>query len=143
MARPVVDFDSLVLAVNAYSAGDAVRLMIRRGDKTIEVHRPGQVPRRRRGRRHQSPQAMARPARRLHQHASFPAYLAPICSDSSRIGVVVTEIEEGIAGRRRGIKKGQLIEVRGPSLRPRDFSEAVAGAKAPSSSRPTWPRDVQ
>ena len=33
---PVVDFDSLILAVNAYSAGDAVRLKIRRDGKTIE-----------------------------------------------------------------------------------------------------------
>ena len=33
---PVVDFDSLILAVNVYSAGDSVRLKIRRGDETIE-----------------------------------------------------------------------------------------------------------
>ena len=33
---PVIDFDTLILAVNAYSAGDTVRLKIRRGDETIE-----------------------------------------------------------------------------------------------------------
>ena len=33
---PVADFDSLILAVNVYSAGDAVRLKIRRGDETLE-----------------------------------------------------------------------------------------------------------
>ena len=33
---PVIDFDSLILAVNVHSAGDAVRLKIRRGDQTIE-----------------------------------------------------------------------------------------------------------
>ena len=35
---PVVDFDSLILAVNAYSAGDAVRLKIRRGDGNDRAH---------------------------------------------------------------------------------------------------------
>ncbi len=33
---PVTDFDSLILAVNVFPPGDAVRLKIRRGDETIE-----------------------------------------------------------------------------------------------------------
>ena len=64
--KPVIDFDSLILAVNAYSAGDSVRLKIRRGDETIErtivlakFPVDGEVIATNR------PKAVARPARRL------------------------------------------------------------------------------
>ena len=62
----------LILAVNVYSGrrhGPAQDPPRRRDDRAHD--RPGQVPGRRRSHRHQSPQAMARPARRLHQRAQL------------------------------------------------------------------------
>ena len=67
---PVADFDSLILAVNAYPAGETVRLKIRRGDEMIErtivlakFPVEGEVIATNR------PNALAGPARRLHDRA--------------------------------------------------------------------------
>jgi serine protease Do len=130
---PVVDFDSLILAVNAYSAGDAVRLKIRRGTETIErtltlAKYPvdGEVivtnrPKPWRGLRVDYTSALIQPT------------FGPNMIDSALMGVVVAEVEEGSPAAAAGIKKGQLIrKVGSKSLRsPRDFYEAVAALEGP------------
>ena len=130
---PVVDFDSLILAVNAHSAGDTVRLKIRRGDETInrtivlaKYPVEGEVivtnrPKRWRGLR--------------VDYTSTIAHLAvgPSRIDSELTGVVVTDVEEGSPAAAAGIKKGQLIlKVDTKNLQsPRDFHEAVAPLEGP------------
>jgi serine protease Do len=130
---PVVDFDSLVLAVNIYSAGDMVRLKIRRGEETIErsivlakVPVEGEVIATNR----------PKPWRGLRvDYTSTLNFLTfgPNLLDPTNVGVVVADVEEGSAGAAAGIKKGQVIKkVGGKSLRsPRDFSEAVATLDGP------------
>ncbi len=99
---PVFDFDTLVLAVNVYSAGDTVRLKIRRGDETIErtvvlakVAVDGEIiatnrPKPWRGLRVDYTSALNQPT------------FGPNVLDPALTGVVVAEVEEGSAGRRRG-----------------------------------------
>jgi len=125
---PVVDFDSLILAVNVHSAGDRVRLKIRRGEETIErtlvlakFPVEGEViatnrPKAWRGLRVDYTSA-------LNYRTFGPNFLDP-----STPGVVVAEVEEGSPAATAGIKKGQLIRrVAGENIRtPRDFAEAVA-----------------
>jgi serine protease Do len=130
---PVFDFDSLILAVNAYSAGDAVRLKIRRGAETIDrtltlakypvegevivTNRP-------------------KPWRGLRVDYTSINSFRPFLRDSletAQPGVVVTDVEEGSPAAAAGIKKGQLIhKVQDKSLRsPREFNEAVATLEGP------------
>jgi serine protease Do len=130
---PVVDFDSLILAVNAYSAGDGVRLKIRRGTETIDrtltlAKYPvdGEVivtnrPKPWRGLRVEYTSALIQPTFGLNM------------IDPAQMGVVVAEVEEGSPAAAAGIKKGQLIrKVGNKSLRsPRDFYEAVAALEGP------------
>jgi serine protease Do len=130
---PVVDFDTLVLAVNIYSAGDMVRLKIRRGDETIErsvvlakVPVEGEVVATNR----------PKPWRGLRvDYTSTLNFLTfgPNQLDPTNVGVVVADVEEGSAGAAAGIKKGQVIKkVAGKSLRsPRDFYEAIATLDGP------------
>jgi serine protease Do len=130
---PIVDFDSLILAVNAYSAGDAVRLKIRRRAETIDrtiilakypvdgevivTNRP-------------------KPWRGLRvdysSTISFPTF-GRDSFDSTLPSVVVIEVEEGSPAAAAGMKKGQLIhKVGDKSLHsPRDFKEAVAALEGP------------
>jgi serine protease Do len=129
---PAVDFDTLVLAVNAYSAGDTVRLKIRRGDETIErsvvlakVAVDGGMiatnrPKPWRGLRVDYTSALVQP--------TFSNMIDP-----ALMGVVVAEVEEGSPAAAAGIKKGQLIRKLGDkTLRsPRDFHEAVAALEGP------------
>jgi serine protease Do len=130
---PVVDFDSLILAVNAYCAGDTVRLKIRRGDETIartivlaKYPVEGEVivtnrPKRWRGIRVDYTSTIAHPA------------FGPSRIDSELIGVVVSDVEEGSPAAAAGIKKGQLIrKVENKNVQsPRDFHEAVATLEGP------------
>src|SRR5262249_20860086 len=106
---PVVDFDSLILAVNVYSAGDSVRLKIRPGEETIErtivlakLPVDGEVI------------ATNRPKawRGLRVDYSNPLNYrtaSPNFSDASMAGVEVTDVEEGSPAAQAGLKKGQLI----------------------------------
>jgi S1-C subfamily serine protease len=125
---PVVDFDSLILAVNAYSAGDRIRLKIRRGDETLErtivlakFPVEGEVIATNR------PKAW-RGLRVDYTSAQNYRSFGPNYVDPSTPGVIVVEVEEGSPVAAAGIKKGQLIRrVAGKNVRtPRDFAEAVA-----------------
>jgi len=130
---PVVDFDSLILAVNVYSAGDSVRLKIRRGDETIErtivlakLPVEGEIIATNR------PKAW-RGLRVDYLNPLNYRTFGPNSLDPSVAGVVVTEVEEGSPAAAAGIKNGQLIRrVAGTGIRtPRDFAEAVATHDGP------------
>ena len=126
---PVVDFDSLILAVNVYSAGDTVRLKIRRGDETIErtivlakFPVDGEIiatnrPKPWRGLRVDYTSALNQPT------------FGPNLIDPALTGVVVAEVEEGSPAAAAGIKKGQLIRKVGERK-----SLAVARATSPRPS---------
>jgi len=125
---PVVDFDTLILAVNVYSADDTVRLKIRRGDEIIErsivlAKYPvdGEVI------------ATNRPKPWRGMRVDYTSILryqffGPNFFDVPNPGVVVTEVEEGSPAAIAGIKKGQLIRRVGDRevSTPRAFAEAVA-----------------
>jgi len=130
---PIHDFDSLILAVNAYSAGDTVRLKIRRNHEIIEraitlakypvdgeiiaTNRP-------------------KPWRGLRvDYTSSIRYrtFGPSFLDGKEAGVTVTEVEEGSAAASAGIKRGQLIRRVGDKsvANPRAFYAAVASVEGP------------
>jgi S1-C subfamily serine protease len=130
---PVFDFDSLVLAVNVYSAGDTVRLKIRRGDETKErsvvlakVFVDGEVIATNRPK-------LWRGLRVDYTSAQPLVTFGPNLLDPALAGVVAAEVEEGSPAAAAGLKKGQLIRKVGEqSLRtPRDFAQAVEGAEGP------------
>jgi serine protease Do len=129
----VYDFDTLVLAVNAYSAGDTVRLKIRRGEETIDrsivlakVAVDGEIIATNR----------PKPWRGLrvdYTSAVNSLTLGPNFLDAALAGVVVAEVEEGSPAAAAGIKKGQLIRKVGDrSIRsPRDFAQVIATLDGP------------
>jgi len=130
---PVIDFDTLILAINSYGPGDQVRLKIRRGDKeliknvvlakypvdseTIATNRPPPW----RGLRvdYLSIYSAQRQAAEFFQQ--------------SPTGVVVTEVFEDSPAGRAGFRKSQVIrEVeKTPVANPSQFARAVAGLKGP------------
>ena len=121
----------MILAVNVYSAGDTVRLKIRRGDETIDrtivlAKYPveGEViatnrPKPWRGLRVDYTSAL-----------DLGAAFGPTWTDGRR-----SRRRRGrgrISGRRRGVKKGQCDARRRTARpRPRDFAEAVAALEGP------------
>jgi len=125
---PVVDFDSLILAVNVYSAGESVRLKIRRGEETIErtivlakLAVDGEII------------AANRPKAWRGLRVDYTSTLifgtfGPSFLDPSALGVLVAEVEEGSPAAAAGIKKGQLVRrVAGKNVRtPPEFAAAVA-----------------
>ena len=130
---PVTDFETLILAVNAYPAGDAVRLKIIRDDETLErtivlakLSVDGEViatnrPKPWRGLRVEYTSTLP--------HRSFgPHHLEPAIA-----GVVVVDVEDGSPAYSAGIKRGQLIGRVGEKVvrSPREFAEAVAGLEGP------------
>jgi serine protease Do len=129
----VYDFDTLVLAVNAYSAGETVRLKIRRGAETInrsivlaKVAVDGEIIATNR----------PKPWRGLrvdYTSALNSLTLGPKFLDSALAGVVVAEVEDGSPAAAAGLKKGQLIRKVGDhSVRsPRDFAQAIATLDGP------------
>jgi len=128
----VYDFDTLVLAVNAYSAGETVRLKIRRGEETIQrsivlakVAVDGEIIATNR------PKAW-RGLRVDYTSAMNSLMFGPML-DSALTGVVVAEVEEGSPAAAAGIKKGQLIRKVGDhNVRsPREFAEAIATLDGP------------
>jgi serine protease Do len=130
---PVFDFDSLVLAVNAYSAGETVRLKIQRGHETItrsivlaKVAVEGEII------------ATNRPKPWRGLRVDYTSALnlvtfGPNFLDATLTGVVVADVEEGSPAASAGIKKGQLIRGVGDrSIRtPREFAQAVATLEGP------------
>jgi serine protease Do len=128
----VYDFDTLVLAVNAYSAGDTVRLKIHRGEETIErsivlakVAVDGEII------------ASNRPKPWRGLRVDYTSVLNSVTFgpmlDSAQMGVVVAEVEEGSQAAAAGLKKGQLIrKVGDKNVRsPRDFAQAIATLDGP------------
>jgi serine protease Do len=128
----VYDFDTLVLAVNAYSAGDTVRLKIRRGEETIErsivlakVAVDGEII------------ATNRPKPWRGLRVDYTSALNSLTFgpmlDSALTGVVVAEVEEGSRAAASGLKKGQVIrKVGDQNVRsPRDFAQAVTSLDGP------------
>src|SRR5271166_1498873 len=130
---PVIDFDTLILAINSYGPGDQVRLKIRRGDKeliknvvlakypvdseTIATNRPP-------------------PWRglRVDYLSTYSAQRQAVeFFQQSPTGVVVTEVVEDSSAARAGIRKSQVIrEVdKTPVANPSQFARAVAGLKGP------------
>ena len=130
---PVIDFDTLILAINSYGPGDQVRLKIRRGDKeliknvvlakypvdseTIATNRPP-------------------PWRglRVDYLSTFSAQRQAVeLFQQSPTGVVVTEVVEDSPAARAGFRKSQVIrEVEKTTVaNPSEFARAVAGLKGP------------
>ncbi len=130
---PVTDFDTLILAINAYSANDTVRLKIRRGDEIIErsivlakypvegVVIATNRPKLWRGIRVDYSSVLRNPT------------FANNFLDVPQPGVVVTEVEEGSPAATAGIKKGQLIRRVGSHnvTTPRAFAEAAESVTGP------------
>jgi serine protease Do len=123
---PVTNFDSLILAVNVFPAGEAVRLKIQRGDETIErtivlakLLIEGEVIATNRPK----PWRGLRVEYTAHNRGSEPAMF----------GVVAAEVEDGSKAADSGLKRGQLIRrVAGKEVRsPREFADAVAGLEGP------------
>jgi S1-C subfamily serine protease len=130
---PVVDFETLIVAVNVYAPGDSIRLKIRRGEETFELPIvlaklpvDGEIiatnrPKPWRGLRVDYATA--------HLFRSF----GPNLPDSSGAGVVVADVEEGSPASVAGMKKGQLIrKVDGKSVRtPIDFNVIAEPLEGP------------
>lgn len=126
---PIADFETLILAINAYAPGDSVRLKLRRSDEIIEraivlakFPMNGEVIATNR----------PRPWRGLRVDYTRPTETTPFGADvmeASAAGVVVTEVEESSPAAVAGLKKGVVIfrVVDRPIQDPRDFAEAVAG----------------
>ncbi len=127
----------LILAVNVYSAGDTrpTQDPPRRRDDRAH-HRPGQVPRRRRGHRHQPAQAVARPARRLHQRAQPTRPSAPISSTPRCAGVVVAEVEEGSPAAVAGHQERPVDPARSATRRRRDSPPRLRRGRRPTLEGP-------
>jgi S1-C subfamily serine protease len=130
---PVVDFDSLILAVNAFSAGDTVRLKIRRHNEIIErsitlAKYPvdGEII------------AINRPRPWRGLRVDYTSVLrarswGPNLLESTWVGVTVTEVEEGSPAAAAGVKKGHLIRQVGDKAvpTPRAFYEAAGALEGP------------
>jgi serine protease Do len=130
---PIADFESLILAINAYAPGDSVRLKIRRSDEIIErtvvlakYPMKGEVIATNR----------PRPWRGLRVDytapVDVPAFGADLM-DASAAGVIVTDVEESSPAAAAGLKKGVLIlrVADHPIQNPREFADAVAGQQGP------------
>jgi serine protease Do len=130
---PVTDFDSLILAINSYSAGDTVRLKVRRFNEVIErtivlAKFPvdgGVIATKR-----------PKPWRGLRvDYTSVEPYRirGPNSRGASAAGVMVIEVEEGSAAALAGIKKGQIILGVGDQSvnTPPEFAKAVAEIDGP------------
>ncbi len=133
---PVVDSDSLVLAINAMPAGSRVTLKILRQDQSIErtvelakYRVAGEVI------------ATNRPpvwrGLRVDYTSTLPytTFGDGMLTAMAKGGVVVTEVETGSAAFKAGLKKDQIIRsVEGKPLKsPRDFLRIVAGLRGPVS----------
>jgi len=130
---PVVDFDSLILAVGAFSAGEEVRLLVRRDGREIEktlvlAKYPveGEVI------------ATNHPPAWRGLRVDYLSMLnsrqaAGLALDAPPAGVVVRELEPDSPAGRAGLKKWQIIRQVGdrPVLDPARFARAVDGLSGP------------
>jgi len=131
---PVVDSDSLVVAINAIPAGEPVKLNLLR--KNVPIERTVHLAKL----RIRSPVIVTNrpePWRGLrvdYTSALVNNVFGPDIFDAmSREGVVVTEVETGSEGEKAGLKLNQFVSrVDGRPVRnPRDFAKAVAPLKGP------------
>lgn len=130
---PVVDFDSLIVAVNSYSAGDQVRLKIRREgreiEKTIVLAKfpvEGEVI------------ATARPPAWRGIRVD---YLSTLNANQAGVnilelvdsGVVIREVEPDSPAEKAGLIKGRVIRKVGdqPIPSPARFAEVVSTLNGP------------
>ncbi len=131
--EPVTDFDSLILAINAYSPGEEAKLKIRRGEETLDrtvilakFPVDGEVI------------ATNRPKPWRGIRVDYASALglrtsSPLLLDAPPLAVAVVEVEPGSPAAAAGVKKGQLIrQVEGkPVENPRRFAAVVAGLEGP------------
>jgi S1-C subfamily serine protease len=129
----VVDFDSLILAVGAYAAGDEVRLLVRREGREIErtlvlAKYPveGEVI------------ATNRPPAWRGLRVDYLSMLnsrqaAGLALDTPPAGVIVREVEPDSPAARAGLKKWQIISQAGdrPVPDPARFARVVDGLRGP------------
>ncbi len=129
----VVDFDTLILAINSFGPGEEVKLKIRRGGEVLEravvldkYPVDGEVI------------VTNRPKPWRGLRVDYPSPLdvraaAPLFTERPRKAVVVVEVVDGSAAAESGLKKGQLIHKAAGKLiaTPRGFAEAVAGSSGP------------
>jgi S1-C subfamily serine protease len=130
---PVVDFDSLIVAVNMYAPGDSVRLKIRRGEENIELPIvlaklpvDGEVIATNR----------PKPWRGLRVDYTPPQFSSTFGQrflERAKPGVAVADVEAGSPASIAGLKKGQVIhQIAGKSVRtPRDFAAIVGPLEGP------------
>ncbi|QEH37440.1 Periplasmic pH-dependent serine endoprotease DegQ precursor [Aquisphaera giovannonii] len=128
--EPILDFDDLILSINARSPGDRVRLRIRRGNEELARSLVlAKFP--------VDPEAIAtvRPAawrglRVDYQSTALVTTRLPFAEPSGP-GVLVSEVEDGSPADKAGLKKLQVIrQVDGnPVTNPAEFAAAVAGTK--------------
>lgn len=130
---PVADFDSLILAINAYAPGDQAKLKIRRGEEVLDrsvilakFPVEGEVI------------VTNRPKPWRGLRVDYASVLgmrmsSPLLLEAPPLAVAVVEVEGGSPAAAAGIKKGQLIrQVEGkPVETPRRFAEVVAGLEGP------------
>lgn len=130
---PVTDFDSMILAINSFAAGDEVRLKIRRsGKELIKTVVLAKYP--------VDGEMIAtnrKPAWRglrvdfqstMNVRAAIPNFLDP-----TPAGVVVSEVQEGSPAARAGLKRFQVIRQveKTPVTNPAQFDKAIADLKGP------------
>ncbi len=130
---PVVDFDSLILAVNAFPAGESVRLKVRRGgeilERTIVLAKfpvEGEII------------ATSRPLAWRGLRVEYTTTVAfrpfgPGFVDPTSPGVVVADVDSGSPASDAGLKRGQLIRKAGGKVvrSPSSFAQAVSGLSGP------------
>ncbi len=134
--QPVSDFDSLILAINEYPAGETVRLKIRRSDGLKELNVTlakfpvdGEIIATKR----------PHPWRGLRvDYASASNYQAfgQGFSEVSTPGVVIIDVQEGSPAAAAGLKKGQLIRRVGQRARADPTSIRRSGQRREGPGRP-------
>jgi serine protease Do len=131
---PVVDFDSLILAINSHAPGDEVKLKLRRAGQEItktvvlakyfvdaEMIATNRPP-------------AWRGLRVDYQSIiSARALVPPPFLEQAPAGVLVTEVQEDSPAARAGLKNHQIIRQveKTPVLTPPQFARAVAELKGP------------
>lgn len=131
---PVTDSDSLFLAISSIPAGEQVKLKILRKNQPVEraVRLAKRKPM-------ASVIATNRPTPWRGLRVDFTSTIGgttvgpDVLDAMSREGVLVTEVVSGSEADRSGIRTGQIINrVNDTPVRaPREFVEAVSGAKGP------------
>ena len=131
---PVVDFDTLILAINTFAPGDEVRLKIRRDDKElIKTVTLAKYPVE--GEMIATNRAPDWRGLRVDHLSILNAtrVMIPNILQDLPGGVVVSEVLEDSPAARAGLKKFQVIRQveKTPVASPRQFAKAVAELKGP------------